>query len=107
MKTFTFATLIAAVAALPAPQDGPTPNPDLTHFQIMSLRSASPIHFQQVKAANSSLFLGLPEQGAHCYSDDGNGPAVFQYNKEEKTLWLYATANPRQQIYVDRSGMGE
>jgi hypothetical protein len=108
MKAFTFASLIAAAAALPAGQDAAvTKNENITNFQIMALRSASPIHFARFNAAQSSLFLNLPNQDAHCYSQQGNEAAVFQHNKEDKTLWLYATGNPRQQVYVDRSGMGK
>ena len=110
MKTFAFASLLAAASALPAaPQVRGlnNTNPDISHFQIMSLRSGSPVHFGRINAAHNSLFLNLPEQDASCYGGGNNEPAYFQHNKAEKTLWLYATANPRQQVYVDRSGMGQ
>ncbi|KAI9150002.1 Cell wall protein phiA [Paramyrothecium foliicola] len=106
MKAFTFASLFAAAAALPTAQETPAESTS-TNFQIMALRSASPIHFGRFNAAQSSLSINLPQQNASCFGEDGNQPAVFQYNKEDKTLWLYATGNPRQQIFVNRSGMGQ
>jgi hypothetical protein len=105
MKAFTFASLFAAAAALPAPQAVNNTNPDLYHFQLMSLRSTSPIHFGRVNAANSNIYINLPNQEASCRTDS-NGPATFQLNKADKTLWLFSTDNPRQELYVDRSGMG-
>jgi hypothetical protein len=109
MKTFTFASLIAAAAAFPAGNEArQTPNPDLSTFELVTLRSASDIHFTRFSAAKSNLYVHLPNQDASCLSGaDGNEPAVFQLNTADKTLWLYATGNPRQQIYVDRSGMGQ
>ena len=107
MKAFTFASLFAAAAALPAPQAANITNPNLYHFELMSLRSASPIHFGRVNAADNDLFINHPNQNAECLKSDGNGPAIFQLNKEDKTLWLYKVGNPRQQIWVDRSGMGQ
>ncbi|CAG9986868.1 unnamed protein product [Clonostachys byssicola] len=109
MKTFAVASLAAAAAAMPGANEArETTNSDITNFEILPLRSASDIHFARISAAKSSLFAKLPEQDASCLAGvDGNQPAAFQINSEDKTLWLYASGNPRQQIYVDRSGMGQ
>lgn len=109
MKTFAVASLAAAAAAMPTANEvRQTANPNLTHFEIVPLRSASDIHFGRISAAKSSLFVNLPDQNASCLAGvDGNQPAAFQLSSEDKTLWLYASGNPRQQLYVDRSGMGQ
>jgi hypothetical protein len=106
MKTAVLASLVAAAAAAPAPQVG-TPNPDLSYFQIMALRSASPIHFGQFNAAQESIWLNYQGQNASCMAGTTDGPAYFQLNSADKTLWLYASGNPRQELYADRSGMGQ
>jgi hypothetical protein len=106
MKTFTLASLFAAATAAAVPRANET-NPNLYHFQLMSLRSASPIHFGQFNAADDRIFINHPSQGAECLKGDGNGPATFQLNKEDGTLFLYKVGNPRQELWVDRSGMGQ
>ncbi|KAI1419993.1 hypothetical protein F5Y12DRAFT_775061 [Xylaria sp. FL1777] len=78
-------------------------------FGLMALRSASPIHFAQFDAALSSIFLNLPSQNATC--DDGTKPvagdsATFTLS-EDGGLYLYSTDAPFQQLFVDRSGMGQ
>ncbi|KAI1311995.1 hypothetical protein F5Y03DRAFT_261855 [Xylaria venustula] len=78
-------------------------------FGVMSLRSASPIHFAQFDAALNSIFLYLPSQNATC--DDGTksttaDSATFSLS-EDGSLYLYSTSNPPQQLFVDRSGMGQ
>ncbi|ROT36376.1 hypothetical protein SODALDRAFT_325724 [Sodiomyces alkalinus F11] len=74
-------------------------------FGIMALRSASPIHFAQGSAARNSLFLNLPEQNATC--TDGPAPSGAIFTLIDGNLYLYAEPEPYQQIFVDRSGMGQ
>jgi hypothetical protein len=78
-------------------------------FGIMALRSASPIHFAQVDAALGSIFLNLPSQNATC--DDGTKPTTAEYAtftlSDGGGLYLYAASATPQQLYVDRSGMGQ
>ncbi|KAI0909602.1 hypothetical protein F4824DRAFT_457789 [Ustulina deusta] len=78
-------------------------------FGLLALRSASPIHFAQFDAALSSIFLSLPSQNATC--DDGTQPttadsATFSLS-EDGGLYLYAASATPQQLFVDRSGMGQ
>lgn len=73
-------------------------------FEALALRSASPIHFNAVQASKSFLFLNRAKQGASCDKQTDNH-AVFELDKGE--LFLYKTDNPPQQLYVDRSGMGQ
>ncbi|KAI8949212.1 hypothetical protein F4801DRAFT_409140 [Xylaria longipes] len=78
-------------------------------FGIMALRSASPIHFAEVDAALNSIFLYLPSQNATC--DDGTKPTTPDYAtfylSEDGGLYLYRTSATPQQLFVDRSGMGQ
>lgn len=79
----------------------PTPVPET--FNVMALRSASPIHFAQVSAARSSLLLDLPLSNATCTSES-SGHATFYIANEE--LVLYSSEGEMQKTFVDRSGMG-
>ncbi|PKS12415.1 hypothetical protein jhhlp_000621 [Lomentospora prolificans] len=74
-------------------------------FNLMALRSASAIHFANFNAALSSVFLRLPEQNATCNSES-DGSATFYL--KDGGLYLYDdnSADP-QQLFVDRSGMGQ
>ncbi|KAI0543213.1 hypothetical protein GGR58DRAFT_451135 [Xylaria digitata] len=78
-------------------------------FGLMALRSASPIHFAQFDAAQSSIFLNLPAQNATC--DDGTKPTEADYATftvtEAGELYLFRRSATPQQLFVDRSGMGQ
>ncbi|KAH6688988.1 hypothetical protein F5X68DRAFT_189749 [Plectosphaerella plurivora] len=97
-------SLLAAAASVAA--DGkacPAPEPDVK-FGVMALRSASPIHFATLSAAQTKLALHLPEQNAQCEGEEELGAVFYIKNGE---LYLYGPSNAPQQIYVDRSGMGQ
>ncbi|KAL6701573.1 hypothetical protein J3F84DRAFT_355207 [Trichoderma pleuroticola] len=80
------------------------PPPALRTFDVMALRSASPIHFAQMSAARSGLFLNLPLQNATC-KGESSGHATFYIANEE--LVLYSCEGEKQKVFVDRSGMGQ
>ncbi|KAM5346154.1 hypothetical protein ACJ41O_009159 [Fusarium nematophilum] len=92
----------AAPAANTTYPEAPAATPSA--FEILALRSASEIHFATANAAKSSIFLKLPDQGATCDSES-DGSATFYLKDGE--LHLYSTDNPPQQLYADRSGMGQ
>ncbi|KAJ4317221.1 hypothetical protein N0V84_007440 [Fusarium piperis] len=102
-----FKTLLALpvlsglAAAAPAADAAKAPGP----FQVLALRSGSDIHFATVNAAKSSLFLKLPNSSAACDSNSDSS-ATFSLTKDGE-LYLYSTDNPPQQVFVDRSGMGQ
>ncbi|KAI1270865.1 hypothetical protein F5Y07DRAFT_384914 [Xylaria sp. FL0933] len=75
-------------------------------FGLMALRSASPIHFARFGAALSSIFLNLPSQNATCADPAAADYATFTLS-EDGGLYLFSTSGPRQQLFVDRSGMGQ
>lgn len=70
---------------------------------MMALRSASPIHFAQMSAAKSGLYLNFPLQNATC-KGESSGHATFYIANEE--LVLYSCEQEKQKVFVDRSGMG-
>lgn len=74
-------------------------------FAIMSLRSASPLHFGQVSAAQGSIFIHLPSQNATCENVPEASYATFTLS-DKGELYLYSTTET-QQLYADRSGMGQ
>ncbi|KAL7796719.1 hypothetical protein V8C37DRAFT_371266 [Trichoderma ceciliae] len=92
----TLSLIFSSAAAVPHP--GPAT------FDIIALRSASPIHFAQVSAARSGLFLRLPHQNATC-KGESSGHATFYVANEE--LVLYSCEGEAQTVFVDRSGMGQ
>ncbi|KAL7939343.1 hypothetical protein V8C35DRAFT_286384 [Trichoderma chlorosporum] len=80
------------------------PPPAFRIFDVMALHSASPIHFAQLSAARSGLFLSLPQQNATC-KGPSSGLATFYIANEE--LVLYSCEGEKQHVFVDRSGMGQ
>jgi hypothetical protein len=106
MKFTTLSALVAATGVTAVPTQL-QPRGDVKAFHLMSLRSASPIHFGSFSAAQSSIFINYPqgEQGATC-NGDAQGTATFSLKGGE--LFLYSgDAENQQQVFVDRSGMGE
>ncbi|KAF4435753.1 hypothetical protein F53441_13457 [Fusarium austroafricanum] len=80
--------------------------PKQTIFQGLALRSASPVHFNYLQAANNSIDLKLKKQGASCDNHDKKiNQATFLLDGDE--LYLYKSDLPPQQLFVDRSGMGQ
>ncbi|KAL6837282.1 hypothetical protein V8C43DRAFT_308318 [Trichoderma afarasin] len=81
-----------------------TPRPAVRTFDVMALHSASPIHFAQMSAAKSGLYLNFPLQNATC-KGESSGHATFYIANEE--LVLYSCEQEKQKVFVDRSGMGQ
>ncbi|KAM0217079.1 hypothetical protein ACHAQD_007569 [Fusarium lateritium] len=100
-KNIILTPLVAAGIASAAP------NSDVEVFQALALRSASPIHHTYLQASENGLFLKLKDQGASCDRGVKEDAATFSISKTDKEVLLYATGNPRQQLYTDRSGMGQ
>ncbi|OAQ68101.1 hypothetical protein VFPPC_13621 [Pochonia chlamydosporia 170] len=93
---FTTVSLALAGTTLAAP-------PNTQAFDIMALRSASPIHFAALSASRGSFFLNLPKQNAQCKGDNNRATLYLQGSK----LFLYSDEAKPQQVFVDRSGMGQ
>ncbi|KAK4194919.1 hypothetical protein QBC40DRAFT_26311 [Triangularia verruculosa] len=77
-------------------------------FGIMSLRSASPVHFGTAGASKNKLVLNLPEDqlDAECTDGVARRDAVFYIKDGE--LYLYGPEDGKvQSFFTDRSGMGQ
>ncbi|KAL1596040.1 hypothetical protein SLS59_008029 [Nothophoma quercina] len=105
---FTTAAIAASAAALvsaspyvKAPRDTEIKTGDV--FRIVSIRSGSDLQYGQVQAANGGFLINSPKQNASC-SEDVNYASFRLTDAGE--LYLN-TANPPQQAFVDRSGMGQ
>ncbi|CAG5146022.1 uncharacterized protein ALTATR162_LOCUS1811 [Alternaria atra] len=100
---FTTAAVVAAAAGLATalPADAKIKDGDV--FTIQTIRSGSDLQYNTWKAVQNSLVINAGEQNAACGPEPHNY-ASFQLNNG--TLYLY-TANPPQQLFVDRSGMGQ
>lgn len=65
---FTLATILAAISAVSAaPATGYGSAPAAPNgFTMMSLRSASPIHFGRVDASGGKFYIGLSKPSSYC-----------------------------------------
>ncbi|KAL4891450.1 hypothetical protein BDV59DRAFT_182683 [Aspergillus ambiguus] len=100
LKTFILTTSAAASAiALPAPDSTSSDT-----FGVVSIHSGSAVQYAPFNAALSSIFAGLPHQNASCTRPEEQ-TATFYIN--EGALYLYDKSATPQEIYVDRSGMGQ
>ena len=113
---FLLAASASSVSALPASsaavdsQDletrATTSGCGVDAFNLVSLRSGSPIHQGSFSASKSALLVNLPKgkQAATC---DGNPRGVATFFIKDGGLYLYhAGKGKKQQVFVDRSGMG-
>ncbi|OJJ54844.1 hypothetical protein ASPSYDRAFT_35513 [Aspergillus sydowii CBS 593.65] len=73
-------------------------------FGLIAIHSGSGVQNSGFNAALGSVFAGLSGQNATCEGSD-DGFATF-YIKDE-ALFLYGPSGSTQQVYVDRSGMGQ
>ncbi|KAI1212124.1 cell wall protein PhiA [Annulohypoxylon truncatum] len=94
--------LLGVSTALPQATEGPLA-PD-AKFTLMSLRSGSEIHYASFEAAKSSIFLKLPSQNASCDAGPAEAATFFL---QDGGLYLYAESATPQQLFADRSGMGQ
>lgn len=99
--------LVAAASALPTPQEQQTASAGVEAFNLMALRSASPIHFGRFSATRRGIYINLPagKQDATCEGEDSN-TATFYIKDGGLFLYHDHTTKP-QQVFVDRSGMGK
>lgn len=97
--------LLGAASAVPLSQRAGTESlPPDAKFQLMALRSGSEIHFAPFSAAKNSVFLDLPSQNATCADGPEDRATFFLRNGG---LYLYGDPATEQQLYADRSGMGQ
>ncbi|KAI1658571.1 cell wall protein PhiA [Daldinia decipiens] len=92
-----------ASTALPQAAPGAKLSPD-AKFSLMALRSGSEVHFASFEAAKGSVFVKLPSQNASC---DAGAADHATFYLQDGGLYLYAASATPQQLYADRSGMGQ
>ncbi|KAL8383209.1 hypothetical protein RB595_006795 [Gaeumannomyces hyphopodioides] len=93
----------AAVGARQAP--APAPIPADGRFNLITLRSGSLVHLSWVSAAKSGLHVRLPAQNASC--DRGEDPNQATFYLHDGGLFLHAASATPQQMWVERSWMGQ
>jgi hypothetical protein len=106
MQLTTALLSLFAASALAAPTNGSSCTAPTRKFTIMSLRSASPIHFAKAGAHENKLALNLPQDKLDAQCADGNSRADATFYIKDSELYLYGPKDKVQQVFVDRSGMG-
>ncbi|PKX91374.1 cell wall protein PhiA [Aspergillus novofumigatus IBT 16806] len=99
IKSFVVAASAAATASAAACQA--TTN---KYFGIVAIHSGSAVQYQPFSAAKSSIFAGLNSQNASCDRPDEKSATFYI---QDGSLYLYAASATPQEIFVDRSGMGQ
>ncbi|KAJ5929915.1 hypothetical protein N7466_005408 [Penicillium verhagenii] len=97
IKNIAFAGFFAASAtALPSVQSDT--------FGIVAIHSGSRVQYSSFNAALSSIFAGLSSQKASCARPKEQDATFYL---KDRALYLYDESATPQEIYVDRSGMGQ
>jgi hypothetical protein len=96
LKNLAIAASVSAVASA-------APSTQSKTFGVVAIHSGSGVQYSAFNAAKSSIFAGLPSQGASCARPEEQ-QATFYIN--DGALYLYDQSATPQEIYVDRSGMG-
>ncbi|ROV98493.1 hypothetical protein VPNG_08551 [Cytospora leucostoma] len=108
------ATFAACAAAAPHMQyrqtngtstNGTAPIGDNQPFGLVAIRSGSELQYASFSAAQNGLLLDLPAQNATCSSSPAPNYATFYLS--EGALYLQTPSNITQELYTDRSGMGQ
>ncbi|KAK1141912.1 hypothetical protein N8T08_008425 [Aspergillus melleus] len=98
-RFFVASAAAATAAAMPAAQVS-----DNDTFGVIAIHSGSGVQNSGFNAAKSSLFAGLPNQGASCARPEEQSATFYI---QDGALYLYDASATPQEIYVDRSGMGQ
>ncbi|KAF7592525.1 hypothetical protein BBP40_012748 [Aspergillus hancockii] len=98
IKNIALAASVAATAAAAPAAETPT------YFGVIAIHSGSGVQNSAFNAAKGSIFAGLKDQGASCARPNEQS-ATFVIN--DGVLSLYDKSATPQDIYVDRSGMGQ
>lgn len=96
LKNLAIGSSISAIASA-------VPSTGSKTFSLVAIHSGSSVQYAAFNAAQSSIFAGLPNQGASC-ARPKEQQATFYI--KDGALYLYNQSATPQEIYVDRSGMG-
>ncbi|KAF7554620.1 hypothetical protein G7Z17_g2769 [Cylindrodendrum hubeiense] len=97
IKNILLSPLVAAGLVSAAPITSGT-------FEVLALRPATGIHFTGFQAAHNNIQLKLANQGATCKTATDN---LATFKLVDGNLFLYHEGTTPQQLFVDRSGMGQ
>ncbi|CAJ2509785.1 Uu.00g056850.m01.CDS01 [Anthostomella pinea] len=98
------AATAAAIASARATHCGNATVPQT--FGVLSIRSGTDLQYAGWAAAHTGIFDLLPDQCASC-KDGSNNYNTATFQLVDGVLNLYSTDQSRQQLFVDRSGMGQ
>lgn len=101
---FKNAALAAASASTVAAAGNATSG--LFTFGVLSIHSGSEVQYAGWSATQNAIW-NLAEQKPSCDRNERPQFATFWINKEDNGLYLYSSNNPPNQLWVDRSGMGQ
>ncbi|KAJ4365906.1 hypothetical protein N0V83_008528 [Neocucurbitaria cava] len=108
--TTTTAAIAASTAALTSASPcGSSSNTTIAAgdiFRILTIRSGSALQYGSLQASNRALYINTPSQNASCSSSTPTNYASF-FLSTDGSLYLNTDGNPPQQLFVDRSGMGQ
>ncbi|KAI5291353.1 hypothetical protein KEM54_005206 [Ascosphaera aggregata] len=99
------ASAIAAPAACPAPSSGSDNASTSKAFGVVSIHSGNAVHYAGWAATQNRLVAGVTDQGASCDRGVKSNSATFYI--KDGSLYLYAQPATPQEVWVDRSGMGQ
>ncbi|KAI1431305.1 hypothetical protein GGR50DRAFT_87362 [Xylaria sp. CBS 124048] len=113
MLSNAFSLILLAAATLASPLVASSETPAVTKsaggeraFGLQAFRPGSAIHQAPFQAALNSVFLNLPAQNATCQRDTNTATFILE-PPGKGALYLYNSDALSQQLYVDRSGMGQ
>ncbi|KAI9034840.1 uncharacterized protein KD926_005322 [Aspergillus affinis] len=101
-RFFVVSAAAATGTAMPTSESSGT-----NTFDIIAIHSSSGVQnaaFNAVNAAKNSLFAGLSDQGASCARPKEQSATFYI---QDGALYLYDISATSQEIYVDRSDMGQ
>ncbi|ROW02509.1 hypothetical protein VMCG_06001 [Cytospora schulzeri] len=106
LLTAAFAASAAAAPSLRIRQTNSTSSTigDNEPFGLVAIRSGSSLQYSSFTAAENSILLDLPSQNATCASDTANYATFYLSGG---ALYLWTPSNVTQELYTDRSGMGQ
>ncbi|KAA8642778.1 hypothetical protein EYZ11_002924 [Aspergillus tanneri] len=99
-----FRRFVVAASAAATAAATPVADSQANTFGVIAIHSGSGVQNAAFNAAKSSLFAGLPNQNASCARPDEQFATFYI---QDGSLFLYDASATPQEIFVDRSGMGQ
>ncbi|KAI1344178.1 cell wall protein PhiA [Xylariaceae sp. FL0016] len=103
-KAAAISALVGASMALPQSTGGKIPADAAFNLQIDSTTDSS-LQFLGLSAALNNILINYNSQNASCATTNNVYTATFYL--KDSGLYLYSTSATPQQLFADRSGMGQ